>query len=239
MASENAVNPSAKKSTTPLAAAALIVIIIAAVVLYSFSLPSSPNTTTTITANTSTSPTTVPPPPPPLPLQALTMPANALYGLPMQQMFIAYNTSYYVNIWSHVQYGLNFTNPFFNSSFTPSANYTIPVPAQYANLTSPFGDVVSVWVDSSPSIASTNYESRNSAMCANINAIGTMRVITNGIGQSATYCNGTNYYGSSTEAVMFLTGNYTAEIILFGVEGKLSPSYLNVTAQHLYSQITQ
>ena len=213
--------PSVKKNVAPYLATVVVILVILAAAIF-FQLPS---------ASTSS------PLPPLVSISALIMPSNVLYGLPMQQLFLPYYSNS-TSIWGHTQYAYSFTGPLFNASFVPPDNYTINVPSQYANLTSPFGSVVSVWDDKSPSAALTAYGSRSVGMCSNINATATMRTTTSGIGTHTTYCNGV-LYGSSVQGVMFVTGNYSAEVILFGVLHELGPSYLNTTAQHIYSQLAR
>lgn len=205
----------------------VIVIALAALAFYATQAPAPSNTTTSIISWQ---------PPNELFFIGLTLPSNALYGLSASPFIEYFN--YTTGTSGQAQYAYNFTYPLFAPVASIPSNYSIHVPPQYANLTSPFAVVVVVWRNASNSDAAIQYGSRSRALCSEVNSSQTLRTTTSGFGSSSTYCNGV-YYGGQVEATAFLSGNYTVDVAVFGVLNKLGTSYLNATASHVYGIVSQ
>jgi hypothetical protein len=208
----------------------IIVVAIAAFAFYSAQAPSRGQVTTTSAATT-----TVAPPGYSF-FQNLTLIGTVLSGLPASAF-----TQYYVYVTgnsSQVQYAYNFTNPFFQPTYSAPSNYTFKVPPQYANLTSPFAVIVNAWRSPSNAAAVAQHNSKNAFLCSEINASHDEHVTTSAFGSSSTYCSGI-FYGGQAEAVTFVTGNYTVEVVVIGVLNKLGSAYLNATASHIYSIVSR
>jgi hypothetical protein len=214
------------------AAVVIILIIIAAIAIAYTSQPghAGPTTSTTTVLPNSYS------------LLSLASPQNALYSLPssppLYEYFNSTSNLSQPNGTVSVQYGANFTKSAIASPKVLPPNYTISVPPQYANLTSPFVVVISLNRYSTGTLAKAahiGYYYHVSQLAAsgfdnltvsNVSGIGTAATLT------------TSYaYGMKSYTLSFFYGNYGIFVSTFGNTKYSSPTYAYGIATHMYGLV--
>ncbi len=228
----------------PVASVAAVLIVIIAVLFIAYYYTSyhapPPSTTTTISVPTTYPSTTTPTTTimPSFNLTQLTTPQNALFSLPSSPALNEYNhnSSFGSNSdgWVISQYGANFTSQLLSSPNVIKPNqYTINVPTQFANTTSPVIVSLQISMFTNGTDALNNYIKNvqlfsNSTKAASNGFSNISQFNITGVGDRAMFQSYTAY-GLSANAIYSLFGNYTSLITLIGTKHMQVGHVYNIT----------